>query len=255
MRLSPFAPLDALLAPAPAARRVAFLAKQPFAHRGLHGGDRIENSRAAFEAAIAEGHGIELDVQSSFDGEPFVFHDDILDRLTVESGPFGERPGNVLSQIPLRGSLERIPRLSEILALVGGKAPILIEIKAPDRSVARLCLAVRNALEGYRGDVAVMSFNPEVGRWFRANAPRITRGLVVTERDKGGARGLVERQGALWRAKPDFLAYDIRDIPSAFAARQRARGLPLLTWTVRDRVAEALARDHTDEIIYERRAA
>ncbi|WP_157215556.1 glycerophosphodiester phosphodiesterase family protein [Flavisphingomonas formosensis] len=252
MRSSPFARLDAFFAPAPQRRRVAFLTAQPFAHRGLHGAGRIENSRAAFSAAVAAGHGIELDVQASRDGEPFVFHDEELDRLTDESGPLARRPGSILAAIPLAGSAETLPRLDEILALVAGRVPILIEIKTRETNAGALCLAVRRALEGYRGDVAVMSFNPDVSRWFADHAARIARGLVVTEQEAHGLAGRLRRRAALWRAKPDFLAYDVRDLPSRFAATARDRGLPLLTWTVRDAATEATGLAHADEIIYER---
>jgi glycerophosphoryl diester phosphodiesterase len=129
--------------------------------------------------------------------------------------------------------------------------PLLIEIKTPGRTAARHCLAVHRAVEGYRGPFAVMSFNPEVGRWFARHAPSIVRGLVVSEEGKKGARGRLERHLALRRARPDFLAYDVRDLPSRFAAAQRARGLPLLTWTVRGRAAEAIAAAHADQPIYE----
>mgnify|MGYP001411258322 CR=1 FL=1 len=78
MRLSLLSPLDSLIAPPPEAKRVEFLARQPFAHRGLHGGKIVENSRAAFAAAIAAGQGIELDVQAGQEGEAFVFHDATL---------------------------------------------------------------------------------------------------------------------------------------------------------------------------------
>jgi len=252
MRLSPFARLDAHFAPAPEHRRVAFLTAQPFAHRGLHGAGRIENSRAAFAAAIAAGHGIELDVQASRDGEAFVFHDEALDRLTGESGPLANRSGAALAAIALRGSDETMPRLDEILALVAGRAPILIEVKTRGANGGTLCLAVRRTLEGYRGQAAVMSFDPEVGRWFAEHAPRVVRGLVVTEEGQHGIGGYLRRHAALWRARPDFLAYDVRDLPSRFAATARTRGMPLLTWTVRDAVSEATGMTHADEIIYER---
>ena len=131
------------------------------------------------------------------------------------------------------------------------RVPLLIEVKAPDRHVGRLSAAVRRALEGDRGTVGVMSFNPEIGRWFARHAPRIVRGLVVTERDRRGPRGAVERHLALWRAKPDFLAYDIRDLPSRFAAAQRRRGIAVLTWTVRSEAERARAAALADQIIYE----
>src|SRR5687768_8090103 len=91
MPLSPFARLDSLLSPAPGAARVAFLKAQPFAHRGLHGKALIENSLAAFDAAIAAGYGMECDVRASMDGVAFVFHDADLDRLTAEKGRLADR--------------------------------------------------------------------------------------------------------------------------------------------------------------------
>lgn len=252
MRLSLLSPLDSLIAPPPEERRVAFLKSHPYAHRGLHGAGTIENSRAAFSAAIAAGHGIELDVQGSADGEAFVFHDAKLDRLTGERGDFAAHSGTELERITLTGTAESLPRLSEILTLVTGRVPILIEVKAPGPLVGVLCLAVRRALEGYRGPVAVMSFNPSVGRWFHDHAPRIVRGLVVTEENDRGLAGRAKRHLCLWRAKPDFLAYDIRDLPSRFAAQQRQRGLPVLTWTVRSDDNRETAMQHADQIIYEK---
>ncbi len=251
MRSSPFARLDGLIAPAPAPGRIAFLTAHPFAHRGRHGAGVPENSRAAFAAAIAAGHGIECDVQASREGEAFVFHDAELDRLTMAQGALRDRAAAALDGIALADGAERIPRLSEILALVGGRTTLLIELKVPDRRVVTLCLAVRRALEGYRGPVAVMSFNPDVGRWFGQHAPKIVRGLVVTEEGKRTLRGRAERHLALWRARPDFLAYDVRDLPSRFAAAARARGVPVLTWTVCDAAAERVAHACADQIIYE----
>lgn len=261
MRSSLFAPLEGLIAPAPTPQRVAFLKTQPFAHRGLHGSDspgalRVENSRAAFRAAIALGHGIELDIQAASGGEAFVFHDAELDRLTAARGPFKLRSAVEIDAIRLAGTEEPIPRLEAILQLVGGRVPVLIEIKASERHVAAVCLSVRRALEGYMGAAAIMSFNPEIGRWFEQNAPRIVRGLIVTEHGETTTgqrlKGFARRWASMARAKPDFLAYDVRDLPSRFAASARARGLPVLTWTVRDAAGEQAAFDHADEAIYEK---
>jgi glycerophosphoryl diester phosphodiesterase len=223
----------------------------PFAHRGLHGAERVENSRAAFEAAIAAGHGIELDVQLSRDGEAFVFHDYKLDRLTEAKGEVAARTTAELKALTLRGTGEPLATLSEILALIGGRVPLLIEVKAPERKVTRLCLAVFRALAGYRGPVGVMSFNPEVPRWFARQAPKVLRGLVVTESGKRGLRGRLERHLALWRAKPDFLPYDVRDLPSRFPRGRRRKGMPVYTWTVRTEADQARAAKHADQIIYE----
>jgi glycerophosphoryl diester phosphodiesterase len=250
MRLSPFGLADSALAPAPGPKRLGKLGSRAFAHRGLHGGGRIENSRSAFEAAIAAGHGIELDVQASLDGEAMVFHDEQLERLTGIEGTVAERSAFELERIRLTGA-DSIPRLADVLRLISARVPLLIEVKSQQHRVARLCLAVYRALEGYGGSVGVMSFNPEVGRWFRRNAPRVARGLVVTESGKKGPRGSIERHLALWIAKPDFLAYDIRDLPSRFAGAQRRRGIPVYTWTVRSEEDRARAEAHADQIIYE----
>jgi len=252
MRSSPFALPDRILAPPPADRRIAFLKGVRFAHRGLHGGEIVENSRAAFAAAVKAGHGVECDVQMSADGAAFVFHDEALARLTGRNGTIGALSQGEVGRMLLTGTEETIPGLDEVLTVIASQVPILIEIKAPGPQVGRLCLSVRRALEGYRGEVAVMSFNPEVGYWFAAHAPRIARGLVVSEQEKRGMRGRAERHLALWRARPDFLAYDVRDLPSRFAAAQRERGLALLTWTVRGAEAENIAAEYADSAIYER---
>jgi glycerophosphoryl diester phosphodiesterase len=229
----------------------SWLIAQPFAHRGLHGPGRVENSRAAFAAAIEHGHGIELDVRISGCSHAIVFHDATLDRLCG-------RPGLVsgLDQAALAGtrfvdSEETIPTLDDVLALVAGNVPLLIEIKAEAKSRAMLCRAVAAALEGYDGPAAIMSFDPLVARWFAKAAPGRVRGLVVTEEGKKNFRGLLERRLARIIARPDFLAYDIRDLPSAFAARARAQGLALLTWTVRTEAQRSLANAHADQIIHE----
>ena len=227
--------LDRLLAPAPDAARVAWLGQHDYAHRGLHGPGVPENSLSAFAGAIARGMGIECDIQRSGDGQAMVFHDWELDRLTGESGPVADRPAQALGQIPLSGGKgDHIPTLREVLATVAGRVPLLIEIKSKrGYHVAASCLAVRRELEGYRGPHAVMSFDPRVSRWFAAHSPRTLRGLVMTEEDDRGIAGWARRHLWLWTAKPDFLAYDIRDLPSRFAAAQRRRGLPVTSWTVR----------------------
>lgn len=232
--------------------RIAFLTAQPFAHRGLHGQGIVENCRAAWAGAIALGHGIECDVQASADGVAFVFHDYDLKRLTGREGRLASLMSGELDGVRLSGSEETIPRLAEMLALVGGRAPLLIELKADHVRIAPLCLSVLHALEAYVGPAAIMSFNPLVGRWFARHAARVTRGLVVTEEGRKGLRGALVRRLALWQAKPDFLAYDVRDLPSGFASLWRGRGMPLLTWTVRSDAAAGVAALYADQPIYER---
>ena len=227
------------------------MAALPFAHRGLHGSGRPENSLVAFRAAIEEGHGIELDVRASRDEQAIVFHDAELDRLTEATGPVALRSVDELKVLMLRdGGGETIPDLPQTLALIGGRVPLLVEVKAPDAQVAPICRAVARAISTYSGPVGVMSFNPQVTRWFARHAPREVRGLVVTEAGKPH-RGSIRRRLAYWRARPDFLAYDVRDLPSRFAARARASGLPVFTWACRTAKDEATARRYADQIIHE----
>jgi glycerophosphoryl diester phosphodiesterase len=252
MPLSLFAPLDRRLAPAPEPERVVWIGQHSYAHRGLHGPGVPENSPAAFAAALARGMGIECDVQRSNDGQAVVFHDDELDRLTGETGPIAGLSAAELGAIRLTGGKDTIPTLQQVLSQIGGAVPLLIEIKSNrDKRVPALCLAVRRVLEGYQGSHAVMSFDPDVAHWFKVHAPHVTRGLVVTEENDHTLLGRIGRRLSLWRASPHFLAYDIRDLPSRFAAEQRARGLPVTSWTVRSPELRERAALHADAPIAE----
>jgi glycerophosphoryl diester phosphodiesterase len=127
----------------------------PFAHRGLHGGNLVENSGGAIAAAVARGYGIELDVQLSRDGVAMVFHDYELDRLTLEQGALAERSAAELQALRLYVGNDVMPRLAEALEMIGGRVPLLVEVKSRHRRVARLCAAVAGALAGYDGPVGV----------------------------------------------------------------------------------------------------
>lgn len=252
MRLSLLGPLDRWLAPAPPPGRVDWIRGARFAHRGLHGNGLGENSPGAFAAAMARSLGIECDVQKSADGQAMVFHDFALDRLTAESGPVAKRNAAQLGQIALREGGDMIPTLRQVLDQVAGKVPLLIEVKSTkERPVGLICLAVRRVLEGYLGPHAVMSFDPRISAWFAKHSPRTPRGLVVTEENDKALLGRLRRHLWLWIAKPHFLAYDIRDLPSRFAASQRKRGLPLATWTVRSAEHRDRAAAHADAPIAE----
>jgi len=248
-----FTLIDGWAAPPPEPERVQWLRDWNFAHRGLHGPGIPENSLAAAAGAIAAGLGIECDVQRSREGEALVFHDWSLERLTGERGAVDALTASELSAIPLSGGDgERIPSLRALLSLVAGQVPLLIEIKSKrERAPISLCLAVRRALEGYTGLAGVMSFDPRVSRWFAAQAPHIVRGLVVTEENERSFGGLMRRHAWMWHARPDFLAYDARDLPSRFAQAQRRRGLPLLTWTVRSAELRERAEKYADAPIAE----
>lgn len=247
-----FGLLDRLLVPAPDAARVGWLKGRAFAHRGLHGPGVPENSPTAFALAIERGMGIECDVQRTADGQAVVFHDWELDRFTGEAGAVIDRRIAELAGIQLSGGTDCIPTLRQFLDQVAGRAPVLIELKSK-RSLraAPLCLAVRRALEGYRGQIAVMSFDPRVSRWFARHSPHIVHGLVVTEEGKRTLSATLKLHASFWQGRPQFLAWDVRDLPSRFVAAQRRRGFPVLTWTVRSAELAARAADCADGPIAE----
>jgi glycerophosphoryl diester phosphodiesterase len=250
MRSSPFGWLDRRLTPAPEPARVSFLLTRDVAHRGLWGGRIPENSLAAARAAIAAGFAIECDVRLSGDGGVIVFHDADAGRLCGRAGRIATMNAEAIAALRLAGTGEPVPRLADLLALIGGRTPLLIEVKTDGPAAGALCLAVRRALEGYRGPVAVMGFNPEVSHWFARHAPKIVRGLVMEE--KKGLRDAVRRRLAVLRAQPHFLAYDIRALPSALPAALRRHGLPVLSWTVRTPADRTAAAAYADRPIFER---
>lgn len=241
----------------------AFLTR-PLAHRGLHGATtgHAENSRAAFQAAIDAGYGIECDVQLSRDGQAMVFHDYALQRLTAESGPLRQRNAAELGAIPLTGESEGIPTLAEVLALVNGHAPLLIEIKDQDGAlgtdVGALEEAVATDLARYEGPVAVMGFNPHSVHAMAERAPRVARGLVTcafTQADwplVPAARleelSLMEDRH-LWGV--DFISHDRKDLDNPVVAQTRAEGLAVLCWTVRSAPEERQARTVANNITFE----
>ncbi|MEM7570074.1 MAG: glycerophosphodiester phosphodiesterase family protein [Pseudomonadota bacterium] len=234
-----------------------WLSDKPFAHRGLHHAGRgiAENSLTAFRGAAKQQIGIELDVRLSADGEAMVFHDEMLDRLTAERGRMDAHTAHGLSHIRLFGAQDdRISTLTNALAIVRGRVPVLVEMKDCGEQNIRLCIAVRRALEGYGGPIAVMSFNPEIPAWFAKTAPHITRGLVTT--DLAPRYGVIKSGGLnhslnMRRAKAQFIAHDLRCLPSAFVARQRKKAIPTLSWTVRSKTDTDKARAHVDNLIFE----
>jgi glycerophosphoryl diester phosphodiesterase len=180
-----------------------------------------------------------------------VFHDAGLLRMTGADGQLSDFSAEMLDRIQLNDG-SYIPRLDALLRLCGSNLPLLIELKVMGRHVGPLCAAVARDLARHPTALAaVMSFNPVAMRWFARRMPQTLRGLVVTEQGAQGWRGAARRGLALWVAKPDFVACDIRDLPSPFANQARKRGMAVLTWTVRTKDDRATAAAHADQIIFE----
>ena len=211
---------------------LSWITDRPIAHRGLHdlAAGRPENSLAAFRAAMAHGYAIECDLQLSADSVPVVYHDDTLDRLTDHHGPLKDRPARTLAQITLSGTGETIPELGDLLALVSGQVPIILELKDNGDCNPAFAKAVCTALRDYEGPVAVMSFDHEILRVARDVAHGLPRGLVA----EGDWRTAVTHLTAILRLGLHFLSYDVDDLPTpAPWIAQRILGMPLICWTVR----------------------
>lgn len=241
-----------LFPPPPEAARTHWLRDWTYAHRGLHGPGAVENSPAAFRAAIAAGLGIECDIQRSRDGIAMVYHDWDFARLHGRSETGDTLDAADWRTLRYENSDEGPFALTDLLALVAGQVPLLIEVKSRrGYDVERSCEVVVAALADYTGQHAVMSFDPRVSRWLRRHSPQTLRGLVMREDEHGHTQAARQRYLALGIAKPDFLAYHVAALPNAFVAGLREDGYPVLTWTVNSPKALATARQFADAPIAE----
>lgn len=237
---------------------------RPIAHRALHDAAAgvIENSPTAIDRAIRVGYGIEMDLQLSADGVPMVFHDATLDRLTHTTGPVRGRTAQELGDLRLRGSDDRIPTLAQVLEMVDGAVPLLIELKDQSGGLGQADAALGEAtaavLADYPGDVAVMSFNPVMIAGLRKRAPDLPRGLTT-----GGfipskwphlspdmctaLRNIV----AFDAVDAQFISHDWTDLDNPRVAELKAKGVPILCWTITTPQDDAQARQMADNVTFE----
>lgn len=241
----------------------AFL-RLPIAHRALHDRARgvIENSPQAVDAAIAAGYAIEMDLQLSSDGVPMVFHDEELDRLTDEKGPVAARSAAALGRIRLKDSTDTIPTLAQVLARIAGRVPLLIEIKDQSLTMSatdgRLEAATAAALQGYKGPLALMSFNPACIHHLARLAPDLPRGLTTSAYDPADWHPLPEATCAHLRQIPDydatlssFISHEAADLARPRVAELKSQGAAVLCWTIKSPQAEAQARKIAQNITFE----
>jgi glycerophosphoryl diester phosphodiesterase len=238
---------------------VNWLTQRPFAHRGLHGGPAgwPENSLAAFEAACNAGYGIELDTQLSRDGEVMVFHDPHLLALTGHDAALKDLTRDQLAELRLGGADQHIPSLEEVLDLVAGRAPLLLEVKNKKRRVGPLESAVAGILKSYAGDCAVISFNPLSVAWFAKHMPGLPRGQTASHFPHGNVMLPWASRRALKHlqfnklSRPDFIVYDHRALTTKTPRRARRHCDTLLTFTIRTEEQLAYARRYADNVIFE----
>lgn len=235
-------------------RTPAWVTDRPIAHRGLHDADLPENSLGAFEAAVDAGLPLELDVHASLDSEAVVFHDESLLRMTGTKGDVRAWPWHRLRDLRLGGTDQPLPSLAQVLHMVRGRVPVVVEVKNSG-TVGVIERAVARALDLYTGPVAVQSFNPLSLAWFRRERPAIPRGLLagdMHESDFGLAkRVLLQRMLLAPHVRPAYVGYDLQALPETSASLLRRLGIPLLAWTVRTREEQTRALGLADNYIFE----
>lgn len=211
-----------------------------FAHRGLHNEKVSENTLEAFERACRAGVGIELDVQLTCDGVLVVFHDADLERLMGDGSKVSELTLSQLREFILPDG-QYVPTFSEVLELVNGRVPLLVELKN-GKQLARLCATTFEHLRGYGGRYIVESFQPLILMWFRMHAPGVIRGQLVAAWEE-----YIDDYGPFLAtvltnlvcnilARPDFVAYDLSGKPRFGLRMQKFFHTPLAVWTVRSRM-------------------
>lgn len=246
-----------------------WLVAQPIAHRGLHNRARgtIENSLEAARAAVEHGFAIECDVQVTEEGEAVVFHDFTLDRLTASSGRVDATPARVLTALALADGQSRIPTLQAFCEVVGGRVPIVCEMKSRFDGDLRLAERVAAVAANYAGPICIESFDPRVMAHLRRDRERlrlteVPLGMVAHARyedpsDEWAHLPAQERRALAQflhyaETLPDFLSFGVGDLPHAVPYLCRAAlSLPTTIWTVRSQEERSRARHWGDQIIFE----
>jgi glycerophosphoryl diester phosphodiesterase len=225
-----------------------------YAHRGLHTKDKTvpENSLAAFDAAAKAGYGMELDIQLSRDKQVVVFHDDTLNRVCGASGRVDDFTYEELRKLRLHDTDQYIPLFTEILEVVDGRTPLIVELKTSGSNNDELCAASYEILKQYKGDYCVESFDPRIMRWFKKNAPNLLRGqLASPPKDMGmGVTGfLIGTLLCNFLGRPDFIAYSIGKRP--FTVPLVESGAMRVAWTARPADDAEKVETENDAVIFE----
>ena len=224
------------------------------AHRGLHDltPDTPENSLPAFAEALKRGIAIETDIHLSSDGRVVVFHDNDLKRMCGTDKKVGELTLDELKRYRLAGTEERIPTLSELLSLVDGKVPLLIEFKSESvKGCVKLCEAADEILKDYKGKYFVQSFNPFAMKWYKKNRAGVCRGQLSCKMEGGFDRKLLERLLLDFVSRPDFVSYAVTDQKSPYRRLSAILGAHQVGWTIRSEEELTEAKKHFKTYIFE----
>lgn len=236
-------------------KQLSWLKEAYITHRGLHGVDGlVENTRNSFTEAIKHGFGIEIDTNILKDGTVVVFHDKNLKRLFGIDRALKDLTYDELKTLKIAGTDETIPTLDEILLLVNGQVPLMIEIK-PFGDKKRHAKSVREALKKYPYEVAIQSYDPSIVYWFKRHAKEHIRGQIseyFTDSDMSNImRKLLRRMVFNRLTKPDFINYRLEDMPNKYIDKARKKGMLILGYAARSPKTLSYARKAFDNAVFE----
>ena len=229
------------------------------AHRGLFDNeqDYPENTLAAFARAVEHGFGVELDVRLTKDGQLVVAHDDGLQRICGENVDVAELTYEELTSRRVLGSSQAIPLFTEVLAVIDGLVPLVVEIKPSGARTSETCRLTDEALRHYRGRYCVESFDPRVLWWFRRHHRGVLRGQLSDDFvDESSGNPMLDKILAnllfsplTW---PDFIAYNWQHA-DRFAVRfwQAVLRCTMVAWTVRSKADLDVARERFSVVIFD----
>lgn len=234
-----------------------WLTSTKFAHRGLYSDDGMipENSLEAFDKAIENNYGIELDVSFTKDKKTVVFHDDNLLRMTGLNKKISDCTLEEIESLYLNGTDYKIPTFNEVLDLVDGKVPLIIEIKS-NRDRDGLCNSVKNELNDYKGRFCIESFDPLIMSRIKKNMPDVIRGQLSMKftKDNKAPKSLkiaLEYLLLNFKSRPHFIAYNWIDSNNLSLRILRKLGIITVAWTVNSEKALEVSNERFDTIIFE----
>jgi glycerophosphoryl diester phosphodiesterase len=229
--------------------KIAWLTERPVAHRGYHDMNKEiwENTLSAFSRAIEAGFAIECDLHYAADGVAVIFHDDDLQRVCNLPGPLRDRSSAELGLLSIGGTKDKIPTLKQLLRLCGGKVPLVLELKGIEGEDEGFADAVLEALEGYQGHVALMSFD----HWLLKDLKQLGSTYPVGLTADGNNPEIFFKHDEAMQLGLDFISYYYGHLPNPFITAQRQRGIPVITWTVRDAAAVKKTFENADQMTFE----
>ena len=226
-----------------------WLTERPIAHRGYHDLNRTvwENTLSAFARAADAGFAIECDLQYAADAIPVVFHDDDLKRLCGIEGDVRARTAGELGLLPIGGTADRVLTLRQLLHLVKGRVPLVLELKGRKGDDEGFAMAVLDAIEDYEGPVALMSFD----QWLLKDLKEIGTSRPVGLTAEGARPENFAVHEAAMQLGLDFISYYYGHLPNDFISQQRDLGKQIITWTVRDDEARTITALNADQMTFE----